>query len=101
MARRRRKGAAATWASFAGDTAFLFDCHAVIALRMVRICAGGDAAAREANRMVAEKLFAFAGAQIDAAAGFHQAGLPGAHAAVMRRYRKAVAGNRRRLSRGA
>lgn len=70
-------------------------------MRMVRICAGGDGAAREANRMVAEKMFAFAGAQIDAAAGFHQAGLPGATAAVMRRYRKAVAGNRRRLSRGA
>jgi hypothetical protein len=101
MARRRRKAAAGAWASLAGDAAFVFDCQAVVALRMVRLCAGGDAAAREANLMVAEKMAAFAGAQLDAAAAFTEAGLPGATAAVMRRYRRAVAGNRRRLSRGA
>jgi hypothetical protein len=101
MARRRRKSAAGAWASLAGNSAFLFDCQAVIALRMARLCAGGDAAAREANRMVAEKMFAFAGAQIDAAAAFNEAGVSGATEAVMRRYRRAVAGNRRRLSRGA
>lgn len=100
MARRRRK-AAAGWGMFSGEAAFLLDCQAVVGLRMARLFAGGDAAAREANRMVAEKLFAFAGAQIDAAAAFQEDGLPGAHAAVMRRYRRAVAGNRRRLSRGA
>lgn len=99
MARRRGRRRGGVWGVLPGDAAFFFDCQAVVALRMARILAGGGAATREANRMVAEKVFAFAGAQIDAAAAFQEDGLPGASAAVMRRYRRAVAGNRRRLSR--
>ena len=98
MATRRRRRA--TWASYPDSASFFLDCQAVVALRMVRICTGGDDAAREATRMVSEKVHAFAAAQIDAVAGFQRSGLPGASAAVARRYRRAVAGNRRRLLAG-
>ena len=86
--------------SWPDPTGFLLDCQAVVALRLLRLSNGGDDAAREASRMVSEKVHAFAAAQIDAVAGFQRSGLPGASAAVVRRYRRAVAGNRRRLLSG-
>ena len=50
--------------------------------------------------MVTEKMTTFAGAQIAAAAALPVHGWPGAAAAAERRYRRAVSGNRRRLSGG-
>jgi hypothetical protein len=64
-------------------------------LRMFRLAGGGEIAARESVRMVTEKMIAFTGAQMDAAAATSVAG---ATAAVERHYRRAVARNRRRLS---
>jgi len=65
---------------------------------MLRIAGGGDLAVREATRMVSEKVTAFAEAQWEALAAFPFSGMAGATAAAERRYRLAVARNRRRLS---
>ena len=86
------------WAAFSAQTRFILDCHAVVALRMLRIAGGGEVAARESMRMVTEKMTTFAGAQFAAAAALPVHGWPGAAAAAERRYRRAVSGNRRRLS---
>lgn len=88
------------WAALIDQTRFILDCHAVIALRMLRFVDGGPLAAREAVRMVAEKAATLAGAQLAAAAAMPRSGLPGAALAAERRYRRAVSRNRRRLSRG-
>ena len=64
----------------------------VVALRLMKLAAGGPAAATEIHLMTVEKLEALA----------HESGrvLSGAsHASVIKRYRKRVRSNRRRLSR--
>ncbi len=76
------------------------DVQRVIAMRMLKLAAGGPLAAKEANRMVAEKVAAASEAQ---AAAF-LALATGASAATAgkrarSRYRRAVSANRRRLSR--
>jgi len=96
-ARRARRPETA-WSQFARQAAFVADCQLVISLRMLRLAAGGPAAAGEATRMVAEKFSTFADAQWDAAAALPRGGLAGATAAAQRRYRRRVAANRRRLS---
>jgi len=88
------------WAALFAQTRFVMDCQTVIALRMMRIAGGGEVAAREAIRMVTEKMEAFAGAQMAAVAAMPRHGLPGAAAAAERRYRRTVSQNRRRLSGG-
>lgn len=88
------------WAALIDQTRFILDCHAVVALRMLRFADGGDLAAREAVRMVTEKGATLVGAQLAAAAAMPRYGLPGAAVAVERRYRRAVSRNRRRLSQG-
>jgi hypothetical protein len=88
------------WAALFAQTRFLLDCNAVVAMRMVRLAGGGEIAAREAVRMVTEKLETFAGAHLAAVAAMPRHGLPGAAAAAERRYRRAVSRNRRRLSEG-
>lgn len=87
------------WAALFAQTRFILDCHAVVALRMVRLAGGGEVAAREAVRMVTEKLETFAGANLAAVAAMPRHGLPGAAAAAERKYRRTVSRNRRRLSR--
>ena len=72
---RRARRAEAAWSQFARQAAFVADCQLVISLRMLRLAAGGPAAAGEATRMVAEKFSTFADAQWDAAAALPRGGL--------------------------
>jgi len=64
----------------------------VVALRLMKIAAGGPAAQVEASRMVTEKAAAFAEAATMLALG-------GSSKKVIRRYRSHVRANARRLSR--
>ena len=64
----------------------------VIALRSMRLAAGGHRARAEATRMVSEKISEAFGAGVTLATG-------GTPAKVIRQYRKRVAANARRLSR--
>ena len=64
----------------------------VMALRLMKVAAGGPAAAAEIQLMTVEKLEALA----------HESGrvlLGASHASVVERYRKRVRSNRRRLTR--
>jgi len=74
------------------------EAQTVVALRLMKLAAGGRAAEREAQRMVAEKIDAAAVANAHLAAGL----LSGAPAAGQRKalahYRRKVRANRRRLS---
>jgi hypothetical protein len=63
----------------------------VIALRMVKLAVGGPAASREAHRMVTEKVFAAHSAGLDMATG-------AGPAAIVRKVRRQVRANARRLS---
>lgn len=76
------------------------EAQSVIALRMMRLAAGGARGRAEASRMVAEKVGALAEAQTAAAAAI----LTGRRdkivaGKVLNTYRKRVRANRRRLSR--
>jgi hypothetical protein len=87
--------------SFAFDLARLgAEAWIVIGLRLAKLAAGGPAAALEAQRMVAEKSAAAVEAQL--AAGLALASGAG-HAAAgrkaLKRYRRRVRANRRRLTR--
>jgi hypothetical protein len=89
------------WLQLTLDTARLgFEAQRVIALRMLRLAAGGRSATAEAQRMVAEKVAALAEAQVAAAAAVARGGK---HHTVARKmvgvYRRRVGKNRRRLSR--
>jgi len=76
------------------------EAQSVIALRMMRLAAGGARGRAEANRMVAEKVGALAEAQTAAAAailtGRREKIVAGK---VLNTYKKRVRANRRRLSR--
>ena len=75
------------------DLAMLaLESQQVIALRMLRLAAGGAGAQREARRMVSEKIVAAAGANARLMTGAS----PGS---VVRSYRKKVRANARRLKR--
>ena len=71
------------------------EAQSVIALRMMRLAAGGARGRAEASRMVAEKVGALAEAQTAAAAAI----LTGRAGKVLNTYRKRVRANRRRLLR--
>ena len=75
------------------------EASTVIALRMVRLAAGGTASVREANLMITEKVEA--GLELQASLvgkGFSLTLLAGAQT-TLRHYRRKVAANRRRLAR--
>jgi hypothetical protein len=76
------------------------EAQSVIALRMMRLAAGGARGRAEASRMVAEKVSALAEAQTAAAAailtGRREKIIAGK---VLSTYRKRVRANRRRLTR--
>jgi hypothetical protein len=76
------------------------EAQSVIALRMMRLAAGGARGRAEATRMVAEKVGALAEAQTAAAAailtGRRQKVVAGK---ILTAYKKRVGANRRRLSR--
>ncbi len=90
-----------SWLALSAQAALLgWDAQRVIALRLVRLAAGGARGRAEARRMIAEKLAAAAEAQAAVAANAiaggsgHRAGRK-----VLRIYGKRVRANRRRLSR--
>lgn len=68
------------------------EAQQVVALRLMRLAAGGPLAVAETQRMVAEKAGAMAEAGVSLALGAPPA-------AVIRRARSAVRANRRRLTR--
>jgi hypothetical protein len=79
---------------------FGLDAQRVIALRMVRLAAGGLGGQAELNRMVIEKIAALTEAQTTAAAALMNGHDDHAIAdKVLRVYHKRVRANRRRLSR--
>jgi hypothetical protein len=82
-----------SWMKFAVDAARLCqETQEVVGLRMLKLARGGHAGQIEAQRMVAEKCFAFAEAASNLAAG-------GSMEPVVRRYRSHVRANKRRLTR--
>jgi hypothetical protein len=98
MVRRRRSKHLPLGMAF--DLARLgFEAWMVIGLRMAKLAAGGPAAAREAQRMTAEKAAAMLEAQTAASVA---AATGSSHAAVVRKairpYRRRVKANRRRLT---
>lgn len=97
MASRRRQNGG--WTPFdAAD--FALDCLSVIALRTMRIAAGGPAASREIERMFTEKAEAATGAQLAAAAAFPVGGAALAAERAAAIYRRTLRANKRRLTAG-
>ena len=77
-----------------------FEAQQVVALRLMRIAAGGASGQAEAKRMVTEKVEAFAEAQAAAVVTTIEGG--SSHRLgkkVVGVYKKRVRGNRRRLTR--
>jgi hypothetical protein len=90
-----------SWFALSSQAALLnFEAQSVMALRMMRLAAGGARGRSEAQRMVSEKFAALTEAQAAATAAAFT-GDDGHRAAkkVMDIYQKRVRGNRRRLSR--
>jgi hypothetical protein len=82
-----------TWMDFAFDAARLAqETQEVMALRMMKLAAGGSASRAEAERMVTEKSAA-------AAEAFGTLAFGGSMQKVVRRYRTHVRANKRRLTR--
>ncbi len=80
------------WFKLANDmTAVSWEAQRVVSLRMAKFARGGVGAQREAHNMVAEKVAAHMEAAITLAMG-------GSLESVVRRYRKIVGANERRLS---
>jgi hypothetical protein len=76
------------------------EAQSVIALRMLRMAAGGARAEAEVGRMVSEKVVAAGEAQVAVAAATLRGHKKHAVAGkVLNTYRKRVTANRRRLSR--
>lgn len=91
------------WLALSAQATLLgWDAQRVIALRLLRIAAGGARGRAEAQRMVTEKLAAAAEAQAAVASSALSGGAGGGRRAakkVLRIYGKRVRANRRRLSR--
>jgi hypothetical protein len=89
------------WFAASSQAAMLaFEAQTVMALRLMRIAAGGASARSEAQRMVTEKVQAIAEAQAAAAVG----AMTGRNSRQIGKkivgvYKKRVRGNRRRLTR--
>ena len=81
------------WLDLTLNAAFLgLEAQRVVGLRLMKLAAGDAAAEVEAQRMVTEKVAAFAEAAATLAAG-------GSAHKVLRRYRSHVRANERRLMR--
>jgi hypothetical protein len=89
------------WLTLAFKTIELgVEAQSVIALRMMRLAAGGARGRAEASRMVAEKVGALAEAQTAAAAAILTGrGEKVVAGRVLNAYKKRVGANRRRLTR--
>jgi hypothetical protein len=93
VARRAKDAMFVSWMRFAVDAAMLCQqTQQVMGLRLLKLARGGSAGRLEAQRMVAEKGFAFAEAAGSLATG-------GSMERVVRRYRSHVRANKRRLTR--
>jgi hypothetical protein len=76
-----------------------WDANVIIAMRLTRLASGGALAQREAQRMVMEKGFTFAEAQMAAATKMMRgAGVAGATKSASDIYRRKLRSNRRRLA---
>ena len=81
------------WMRLGWDWSMLaFESQQVVALRLAKLSLGGAAALKEANRMVSEKVRASAQVAAQNARG-------GSAHSVVKKYRKKVRSNRRRLTR--
>ena len=78
-----------------------FEAQSVVALRLMKLAAGGSNANEEAARMVDEKIAAFHHAQHTVATALMQGKGAGAANKVLSGYRKKVRANRKRLLGGA
>ena len=77
-----------------------WDANVVVAMRLMRLAAGGALAQREAQRMVAEKVTAIAEAQAAAVAKMIMGGgMAAATKSASAVYRRKVRANQRRLTR--
>jgi hypothetical protein len=90
-----------SWLTVSSQAALLaLEAQSVIALRLMRVAAGGASARSEMQRMVTEKVQAFGEAQTAAAVGsITGRKSPQIAKKVVRVYKKRVRGNRRRLTR--
>lgn len=89
------------WMRLGMDSLWLgAEAQGVIALRMMKFAAGGPAAAAEAQLMVAEKVRAASELQAQVAASVLRGRGHTAPARAVASYRRKVAANRRRLSKG-
>jgi hypothetical protein len=89
-----------SWFALAYKTAQLgFEAQNVVALRLMRLAAGGTSSQTEARRMINEKFAALADAQITGTAAA-MAGRPAdvVSGRILNTYKKRVRANRRRLS---
>ena len=78
---------------------FAFEVQSVMALRLLRIAAGGSDAAAETQRMIAEKAEAVWRSQLAAGLAIASGrGTEAVAAAAFLPYRRAVRANRRRLT---
>lgn len=76
------------------------EASSVIALRTVKLAAGGPAAAAEAERMVSEKMLAAIALSQQALLGELGTAMPGIGAKTVASYRRKIRANRRRLRKG-
>ena len=89
------------WTDWIDAAALGFEAQGVIAMRLMRIAAGGAAADAECRLMVAEKFAAVAAAQDAASAAlFSGKSLQAATALALVPMRRRVRANHRRLSEG-
>ena len=88
------------WIALGWQTVQLgMEMQSVIALRLMRLAAGGASGRSEANRMIAEKIAAAGEAQMAAASAVMTGGSDNVVAGkVLRVLRKRVRANKRRLS---
>jgi hypothetical protein len=90
-----------SWFALAGRAAVLgLEAQTVIALRLMRLAAGGNSSRTEAMHMVTDKIAALAEVQIIGATAF----VTGQSAQIvvsktLRNYKKRIGANRRRLTR--
>ena len=95
-----RKPASNPWLCLGTETWLLgIESANVVALRMLRVAAGGAAAKAEARRMLSEKVSAACMLQSLAVLGALGHTAPDISAGSLRHYRKLVRANRRRLER--
>jgi hypothetical protein len=96
----RRRRAANTWVKLGWQSWMLgIEASSVIAARVMKMSAGGDASQREVQLMIAEKVEAALQLQTRLANLGLEAAPATAVATALRHYRKKVTANRQRLSR--